>query len=209
MAGIYSTIRQLWRRYDGPPTQASLFHYIKDEPETSVWSELDWSFLRHPIRTLREELKEPRTQASLFHYINEASRRKEPINWKEFLWDLLTSFRAPLFIPSMFADPEGLVVERAQLRTRKAEAGMLSLFVHLAIAGLAILLVRYQSQPADQKDNVVFVNNPVFLPFEGTAGRAAAAAAAERASRLHRPQGACRSKLVFRWFLLTLKIRDL
>lgn len=167
MAGIYSTIRQLWRRYDGPPTQASLFHYIKDEPETSVWSELDWSFLRHPIRTLREELKEPRTQASLFHYINEASRRKEPINWKEFLWDLLTSFRAPLFIPSMFADPEGLVVERAQLRTRKAEAGMLSLFVHLAIAGLAILLVRYQSQPADQKDNVVFVNNPVFLPFEG------------------------------------------
>jgi protein TonB len=167
MAGIFSKIRQLWRLYEGPPTQASLFHYIKDEAETSVWSELDWSFLRHPIRTLKEEWKEPRTQASLFHYIDEGSQRKEPINWRELLRDLLTSFRSPLFIPSVFADPDGLVVERAQLRTRKVEAGMLSLFVHIAFAGLAILLVRYQSQAIDQKDSVVFVNNPVFLPFEG------------------------------------------
>ncbi|HYK91241.1 MAG TPA: energy transducer TonB [Acidobacteriota bacterium] len=164
MAGI---IRNLWRRYDGPPTQPSLFHYIKNEPETSVWSEIDWSFLRHPIKALKEEWREPRTQASLFNYVDEASLRKQPTNWAEFLKDLFTSFRSPLFIPSVFADPEGLVAERAQLRTRKAEAGMLSLFVHCAIAGLAILLISYHPAGADQKDNVVFVNNPVYLPFEG------------------------------------------
>ena len=164
MAGI---IRQLWRRYDGPPTQPSLFHYIKDEPETSFWSEVDWSFLRHPIRMIREEWKEPRTQASLFHYVDEASLKKEPINWKELLQDIFTGFRSPLFIPSVFADQEGLVAERAQLRTRRVESGMLSLFVHAGIALIAVLLVRYQGAAADQKDSVVFVNNPVYLPFEG------------------------------------------
>jgi TonB family protein len=167
MAGI---IRQLWRRYDGPPTQASLFHYIKDESDTSVWSEVDWSFLRHPIKTIMEEWeewKEPRTQASLFHYVDEASLKKEPINWKEFLGDLLTSFRSPLFIPSVFADTEDLVAERAQLRTRRVESGMLSLFAHALIALIAVLLVRYQSSLPDQKDSVVFVNNPIYLPFEG------------------------------------------
>ncbi len=167
MAGIHAKIRELWRWYDGPPTQPSLFHYIKDEPETSVWSDVDWSFLRHPVKALKEEWKEPRTQASLFSYVDEASLRKEPINWKEFLRDLFTSFRSPLFIPSVFADPEGLIAERAQLRTRKVEASMLSLFVHCAIAGLAIILISYHPQGADQKDNVVFVNNPVYLPFEG------------------------------------------
>ncbi len=167
MAGIYAKIRELWRRYEGPPTQPSLFHYIKDEPETSVWSDFDWSFLRHPVRALKEEWKEPRTQASLFNYVDETSIRKAPIDWKEFLKDLFTSFRSPLFIPSVFADPEGLVAERAQLRTRKVEASMLSLFVHCAIAGLAIILISYHPQQADQKDAVVFVNNPVYLPFEG------------------------------------------
>ncbi len=167
MAGIYAKIRELWQRYDGPPTQPSLFHYIKDEPETSVWSDIDWSFLRHPLKALKEEWQEPRTQASLFNYVDTASLKKEPMNWKEFLKDLLTSFRAPLFIPSVFADPEGLVAERAQLRTRKMEASMLSLFVHCAIAGLAIILISYNPQQADQKDSVVFVNNPVYMPFEG------------------------------------------
>jgi len=164
MAGI---IRRLWRRYDGPPTQASLFHYIKDESDTPVWSEVDWSFLRHPIKTIMEEWKEPRTQASLFHYVDEASLKKEPINWKEFLGDLLTGYRSPLFIPSVFADTEDLVAERAQLRTRRVESGMLSLFVHALIVLIAVLLVRYQSSLPDQKDSVVFVNNPIYLPFEG------------------------------------------
>ena len=111
MAGIRTKIRDLWRRYDGPPTQPSLFHYIKDDPESSVWDEIDWSFLRHPIKALKEEWQTPRTQASLFSYVKE--EKKEPINWKDFIQDLFTSFRSPLFIPSVFADPEGLVVERA------------------------------------------------------------------------------------------------
>jgi TonB family protein len=116
---------------------------------------------------IREEWKEPRTQASLFHYVDEASLKKEPINWKELLRDIFTGFRSPLFIPSVFADQEGLVAERAQLRTRRVESGMLSLFVHAGIALIAVLLVRYQGAAADQKDSVVFVNNPVYLPFEG------------------------------------------
>ncbi len=165
MAGIGSKIRQLRRKYDGPPTQPSLFHYIKDEPETSVWDDVDWSFLRHPIKSLKEEWKTPRTKASLFNYVD--TEAKQSMSWKELIKDLFTSFRSPLFIPSVFANQEGLVVERAQLRTRKVEAGMLSLFVHMAIALFAILLVRYESQTVEQKDSVVFVNNPVYLPFEG------------------------------------------
>ena len=167
MAGIYLKLKQIWRQYDGPRTQPSLFHYIKDEPETSVWSEVDWSVLRHPVKFFKEEWKQPRTQASLFSYIDESSLQKEPFNWKDFLRDLFTGYKSPLFIPSVFADQEGLVYERAQLRTRRAEAGMLSIFVHVAIVGVAILLVRYQTAQPEQKDAIVFVNNPVYLPFEG------------------------------------------
>ena len=156
-----------WRRYSEPRTQPSLFHYIREEPETSVWSEIDWSFLRHPIRSFREELKEPRTQASLFHYIDD-SQSKEPFNLKEFVRDLFTSFKAPFFIPSVFADPQGLVLERAQGRTRKMEAGMASLLVHMFVAALAIFLIHRDLDSGINKDTTVFVNpSPIYLPIEG------------------------------------------
>lgn len=162
-----STGGPFWRRYSEPRTQPSLFNYIKQEPEASVWSEIDWSFLRHPIRSFREELREPRTQASLFHYI-EDQHAKEPFNLREFLRDLLTSFRAPFFIPSVFADPQGLVMERAQLRTRKVEAGMASLLVHMFVAALAIFLIHRDFDSGVNKDTTVFVNpSPIYLPIEG------------------------------------------
>ncbi len=156
-----------WRRFSEPPTQPSLFHYIKEEPETSVWSEVDWSFLRHPIRSLREEWNEPRTRASLFNYI-EDEQAKQPFSLGEFLRDLLSSFKSPLFIPSVFADPQGLVIERAQLRTRRVEAGMASLLVHMFVAALAIFLIHRDLDSANSKDTTVFINSsPIYLPIEG------------------------------------------
>ena len=60
-----------WKRTSEPRTQASLFHYIKEEPEPSIWTELDFSVLKHPLRFLMEEWRAPRTRPSLFHYIED------------------------------------------------------------------------------------------------------------------------------------------
>jgi protein TonB len=165
MKGIGIKIRKLINRFYGSDAQASLFHYNRETPETGLFEDMDWSFLRHPIREFRQAWKEPRTKPSLFHYVEE--ERKEPFNWKELFSDFFTGFRNPLFIPSVFSDPEGLALERAQGRTRRMEAGMLSVFVHLAILGLVLLVVHEQGKPIPLDENVVFVNNPVYLPFEG------------------------------------------
>lgn len=145
-------------------TQASLFHYIKEEPESSVWEDIDWSFLRHPIRSFKQAWKEPRTKPSLFHYAEK--EQKTPFSWKEFFGDLLTGFRNPIFIPSVFSSPAGWAAERSQGRTRKMESEMLSIFVHALIIGLLILIVQEHEDPIP-KENIVFVNPPVYTPFEG------------------------------------------
>jgi periplasmic protein TonB len=146
-------------------TQPSLFHYVRENPEPSVFEDLDWSFLRHPIRSFIEWRRSPRTKPSLFHYIEEEP--KQPFSWKEFFVDLFTGFRNPNFIPSVFSDLKGLAVERAQGRTRRMEAGMVSLFVHAAIFGLIIFLVSEAPNTTPQKENVVMVNQPVYFPVEG------------------------------------------
>lgn len=157
-----------WSRFREPRTQASLFNYIPQEPERSVWEDFDWSFLRHPIRTLREEWNAPRTRASLFHHIEDESAPKQPFRLKDFLIDLITGFKAPLFIPSIFSDPQNLMLERAELRTRRMEAGMGSIFVHFAIIGLAIFLVFHKVEPLAPKDSTVFINtSSIYLPVEG------------------------------------------
>jgi periplasmic protein TonB len=152
-------------RFSEPRTQPSLFHYIKETPDPSVWEGIDWSFLRHPIRAYKVWRQTPRTKPSLFHYIDQEP--EAPFSWKEFFNDLFTGFKNPLFIPSVFSKPEEWNVERAQTRTRKIEAETLSLFVHVALVGLLLLLVRQSETPAQQKDNVVFINNPIALPYEG------------------------------------------
>jgi len=158
-------IEKLKLRLFGPPTQASLFHYVKEEPEPSVWSEYDWDVVKHPIRTLKEEWKGPRERASLFGYLEERKPR-EPIDWKEFFKDLL-SFKTPLFISSLFAQPEELAIDRAQLRTRRVEAGAISMLLHGALIGLAVFLVMRGGDSAAQKDVVVFVSQPMDFPFQG------------------------------------------
>ena len=82
----------------GPPNRPSLFHFVEEEPQRSSLSDLDWSFLRHPIRSFREEWKAPRTRASLFRYL-EAKDESAPINWKDFIKDLFTEYRFSNFIP--------------------------------------------------------------------------------------------------------------
>jgi len=167
MSGRKSGFRAIVGKFIKPRTQASLFHYIKEEPEKSIWSDFDWTLLRHPFKTFKEDWQAPRTRASLFRYIEDNSEVREPFNLREFLRDLVTGYRSPLFIPSVFADQGELIVERAQLRTRRMEAAAASLFVHLAIVGLAILIMQAGSESVPQEDNVVFVNNPIYLPYEG------------------------------------------
>jgi TonB family protein len=165
MTGSMDKIRAAIKLFSKPKTQPSLFHYIKETPETSVWQDTDWRFLRHPIRTFKQDRKLSRTKPSLFHYIEEEP--KEPFSWKDLIRELFTGFRNPLFIPSVFSDPEGLALDRAQGRTRKMEAGMLSIFAHAAVAGLVILLVHAGENPEPKNDNLVFVNNQVISPCEG------------------------------------------
>jgi protein TonB len=158
---------RFWGGFHQPRTQPSLFHYIRDDSDPTGWSAIDWSFLHHPIRFFSEDWKAPHTQASLFHYIDSAGAQKQHLNWKELARDILASFRSPLFFPSVFSDVEGLAVERAQRRTRKVEAGMVSLVVHVAIFLIAIILIHKKPEPLLPKEEVVFVNNPIYSPFEG------------------------------------------
>src|SRR5512144_1866105 len=154
MNGSESTIpRTFLRRFSEPRTQPSLFNYIKTEPEEGFWAKVDWNTLKHPIRTFKEGWKAPHTRASLFHYIEE--EEKQPFSWKEFVKDIFTSGRLPLFIPSVFVDTEELALERAQMRTRRMESGMLSIVVHLALIGFFIFIVRITPAAAPQ-DNMVF-----------------------------------------------------
>jgi TonB family protein len=91
---------------------------------------------------------------------------KAPFSWKEFFRDLV-NFKNPVFIPSVFSDPEGLEQDQAVGRTRKMEAGMMSILAHLAVAGLIWLFIYQAAEPPVQEENVVFISNPIFSPFEG------------------------------------------
>jgi periplasmic protein TonB len=158
-------IRTMFKRFSGPRTQASLFHYIKEEAEPSVWEGQDWTFLRHPIQSFKEAWKSPRAKASLFHYIEE--EQSTPFSLKEFFSDLFTGSKDPVFISSVFSSQEEWSLVRAQLRTRKWESVFLSVFVHGAFVCLVILLTIAAQKLAPKNENVVYVMNPIVSPFEG------------------------------------------
>jgi len=166
MTGNSEKLRTIFRRFSGPRTQASLFHYIKETPDPSVWEGQDWNFLRHPVQSLKEGLQLPHPQASLFHYIEEG--QKAPLSFKEFIRDLFTRAKGPEFIPSVFADQEELILEGARRRTRWFESGMLSVFAHVAIIALTIFWALEHEKPApNNEDNVVYVSSPMISPFQG------------------------------------------
>jgi len=151
----------------GPPNRPSLFHYVQEKPEPSAFADFDLNVLKHPIRNLREEWNAPRTRASLFAYVEEPGE-KVPFDWKGLLKDLFTGYRNALFIPSLWSDPDELMQERAVMRTRRMEAGVASILIHSGILGLAMFLALYKPVEAQPpQDPVVFINTPMFLPFEG------------------------------------------
>ncbi len=164
MTGSSYKIR-IFKRSSEPRTQPSLFHYIKEKPDPSVFEDADWTFLRHPIRSAVEAWNTPRTKPSLFHYAEQEP--KTPFSWKEFFVDLFAGFRNPLFIPSVFSSPDELAFERAQGRTRKGEAWLLSVLTHGVVVLLIFFMIRVAETSTPKSENVVFVNNPIISPFEG------------------------------------------
>ena len=157
-------IKEWISRFTGPRTQASLFQYIKDEPEESIWKGMDWNFLLHPIRTAKDAWKRPRAKPSLFHYVE--AEPEEPFNLKDFIRDLFTGTRNPFFVPSVFSDPDNLIAEQARGRSRKIEFFFLILVAYGLSVPLAILITaQLNKRPPEQEENVVFVSNPIFIPF--------------------------------------------
>ncbi len=112
---------------------------------------------------------EPPTQASLFHYIRD--ERVEPFHWKNFIGEIIGSFRSPLFIPSVFGDPDEFLIGRDQLRTRRMEAGLFSILVHASILLLAVLLIHNGTGTTPIKETPVFLNTSFFLPSATDEGR--------------------------------------
>jgi TonB family protein len=72
-------------------------------------------------------------------------------------------------IGSVFADPREMVYERDQLRNRRMESGIASSFIHLAFLLVLVLAVRSRAPEMPQNENIVFVGNPIYLPFDGKA----------------------------------------
>jgi protein TonB len=159
-----SLLRGLREWISGPPMQTSLFGGPEEKPQPRVLPDL-LDFLRHPVRSIREELQAPRTRASLFQYIV-IPAEVEPLDWRGLFKDLVTGYRFALFIPSLWANPHDLAEGRAALRARRMEAGMASLMIHLTILSLAIFFALHKNpEPTGQKqERVVFVGGPMILP---------------------------------------------
>lgn len=164
-----SALKRLRDWYNGPETQASLFHYIlKEDEQSGVMSDF-WNILRHPIRTFLEEIKAPPTQASLFGYLKRPED-SAPLDWKDLLKSLFTEYKNALFIPSIWSNQQELVEERAELRTRRMESGVVSMVIHGLIIGTMFVMAFHKITDEPKKDEVVFVNTPMNLPVEGVGG---------------------------------------
>jgi len=161
-------LSKLWSEIRDPGFQGSLFNPV-DERSSGFGSGIDKEVLRHPLKFLLEEWRAPRTHASLFHYVgDEQTEKAEHVSWKEFWSDLLTGTRGPLFIPSVFADPQGLAFDRDQFLSRRRRAGLLSLTLHAFVLGTILFMILHHPTPLPIKDNIVFVSPPFYSPFEGT-----------------------------------------
>jgi periplasmic protein TonB len=166
MKGIIGKILRKCLYRDRP--EISLFSSSSAASEPGllgIYKHVDWSFLRHPVSSFTQWRKRPRTKASLFHHLD--VQPLTPFSWKEFFSDFSTIFSKQVFVPSVFSDPAEAEWERAQGRTRRMEAGMLSLFLHAIVVGVLILMVGGTDRPVPVEENVVFVSPPMHLPFEG------------------------------------------
>jgi TonB family protein len=148
------------------PTQASLFHYIKEKPEESIWANLNFRVLLHPLQFLKEERGLPRRQPSLFHYLeNRKDEAAVSFNWKELIRVLAPGPHLPLLISSIFSDFENLRLEREEQRLRRLETGIVSLLFHFFVLAVVIVLSSHHANvkpPAAEK--VVYITKPFYLP---------------------------------------------
>lgn len=78
--------------------------------------------------------------------------------------DLVRRFRSPVFIPSVFGDPDDLLLGDSLRRTRRVEAGLLSIVLHASIVVVAVLLIRPGTAPIPVTEAKVILTNPFFLP---------------------------------------------
>ena len=87
---------------------------------------------------------------------------------RTLLESLLTGFQSPAFIPSVLGAHESFIVDRDQLRTRRMEATLLSVLVHVSVILLAILLVQKSNGSIPAMEDMVVINMPFFdMPGEG------------------------------------------
>jgi periplasmic protein TonB len=149
----------------GPETRPSLFHYVDEEPEQSVLPDL-LKIVCHPLDYLKEERQAPRTRASLFEYIAE-KEESAPLNLIEVIKDVFTDYRFALYIPSLWSDQNELVQQRAEMRTKRMEASVASILIHVMLVGFGIYLAFHKVDEPPPKDEVVYVSTPMNLPFEG------------------------------------------
>ena len=114
----------------------------------------------------------PKPVEPIFHYVLEENPPlwksfADAAFWKQFVISIFTSFGGLNFIPSVFADPEELAAARAKARTRKMEAGVVSVLLHIAFILMIFFFARgISSKSGIDPDEVVFVNTPIILPFD-------------------------------------------
>jgi periplasmic protein TonB len=156
----------IWEKIRGPRTQPSLFHYIKEEPEPSVWSQLDFSVLRHPIRFLKEEFHQPHTQPSLFHYVVEDQHAH--LSFRELVTDLVKGSDPTTFVHSLYLDSALESEEIGRARNRKNKARAFSIATHVLLVFAAFILIgRHEDAAATEPaETVVFLNSPITLPWD-------------------------------------------
>jgi len=143
-------------------TQASLFHYVKEKPDPGVFEDMDWSFLTHPIRSIKEGWRTPRTKASLFNYLGEGQQAH--LTFKELLSEIFT-FRNPLFIPSVFSDPGTLAMEKSQFRVRRLEAGVISIILYGLVGFvLAVAVVIPKHKDVEDVKEAVVISTEMPTP---------------------------------------------
>ena len=120
----------------------------------------------------QREYSGPKSQEPLFQYILEDNPLfwktfTDAAFWKQFFISVFTGFGALNFIPSVFVDPEELAAARSRGRTRRMEAGVVSVFLHIAFFLMVFFFMKAGlSGPDIDPDEVVFVNTPIFLPFD-------------------------------------------
>ena len=70
------------------------------------------------------------------------------------------------FIPSVFSNPQDLAITQSLGQTRRMESWIVSLFFHCAAILALFFITTGTTPPIIDQDDVVFVSNPIFLPFD-------------------------------------------